>query len=307
MNGWHRKWMWLYCSSLSKFYEKKNYTIKFDNAFEAKEGWGEQKKYCLKANYIDFSHARNVVSAKLWSQIVASRSVANENLASCPNYGAVDGFPILVVINGEYQGIYTFNIPKDIWCYGDAMYVMTAEDHVNATRFKEIAKGDGSDFEIEYIEDEKSYKTDEYRCQFSLLTPMYLFNKEYEGYEKGCKIIDSHITPETGYKLSEIDLKTFAADREYYFQFTLSIPPTADAELYIDKMNSIVEDYFAYTGNPLNAQFNLRQGELDKVSNDTLFQKTYIMGEEINFDEKKTENESFNLNNEIIRICIEEE
>jgi hypothetical protein len=72
-------------------------------------------------------------------------------------------------------------------------------------------------------------------------------------------------------------------------------------------MNSIVEDYFAYTGNPLNAQFNLRQGELDKVSNDTLFQKTYIMGEEINFDEKKTENESFNLNNEIIRICIEEE
>lgn len=161
--------------------------------------------------------------------------------------------------------------------------------------------------DIEYIEGEGSYKTDEYRCQFSLLTPMYLFNKEYEGYEKGCKIIDSHITPETGYKLSEIDLKTFAADREYYFQFTLSIPPTADAELYIDKINSIVEDYFAYTGNPLNAQFNLRQGELDKVSNDTLFQKTYIMGEEINFDEKKTENESFNLNNEIIRICIEEE
>lgn len=189
-------------------------------------------------------------------------------------------------------------------------------EEVNALCIAEIQEACNKEFidnilskyiDIEYIEDEKSYKTDEYRCQFSLLTPMYLFNKEYEGYEKGCKIIDSHITPETGYKLSEIDLKTFAADREYYFQFTLSISPTADAELYIDKMNSIVEDYFAYTGNPLNAQFNLRQGELDKVSNDTLFQKTYIMGEEINFDEKKSENESFNLNNEIIRICIEEE
>lgn len=189
-------------------------------------------------------------------------------------------------------------------------------EEVNALCIAEIQEACNKEFidnilskyiDIEYIEGEGSYKTDEYRCQFSLLTPMYLFNKEYEGYEKGCKIIDSHITPETGYKLSEIDLKTFAADREYYFQFTLSIPPTADAELYIDKMNSIVEDYFAYTGNPLNAQFNLRQGELDKVSNDTLFQKTYIMGEEINFDEKKTENESFNLNNEIIRICIEEE
>ena len=140
--------------SSSLMWEKKNYTIKFNNAFEAKEGWGEQKKYCLKANYIDFSHARNVVSAKLWGQMVESRSVANENLASCPNYGAVDGFPILVVINGEYQGIYTFNIPKDIWCFGNAMYVMTTEDHTNATRFKEIALCDGSDFEIEYIENE---------------------------------------------------------------------------------------------------------------------------------------------------------
>lgn len=142
--------------SSSLMWEKKNFTIKFDNAFEAKEGWGEQKKYCLKANYIDFSHARNVVSAKLWGQIVASRNVANGNLASCPNYGAVDGFPVLVVINGKYQGIYTFNIPKDIWCYGNAMYVMSAEDHVNATRFMEIAKGDGSDFEIEYIENESN-------------------------------------------------------------------------------------------------------------------------------------------------------
>ncbi len=140
--------------SSSLMWEKKNYTIKFDNAFEAKEGWGVQKKYCLKANYIDFSHARNVVSAKLWGQMVESRSVANGNLASCPNYGAVDGFPVLVVINGVYQGIYTFNIPKDIWCYGNAMYVMSAEDHVEATRFKEIALCDGSDFEIEYIENE---------------------------------------------------------------------------------------------------------------------------------------------------------
>jgi hypothetical protein len=65
------KMKWQGSSSLS--YPKKNYTIKFDNAFEAVEGWGEQKKYCLKANFIDHSHARNVVSAKLWGQIVKSR------------------------------------------------------------------------------------------------------------------------------------------------------------------------------------------------------------------------------------------
>lgn len=63
---------WQGSSSLA--YEKKNYTIKFDNAFEAVEGWGEQKKYCLKANWIDHSHSRNVVSAKLWGEMVKSRT-----------------------------------------------------------------------------------------------------------------------------------------------------------------------------------------------------------------------------------------
>lgn len=62
---------WQGSSSLS--YPKKNYTIKFDNAFEAADGWGEQEKYCFKANYIDHSHARNIVNAKLWGQIVKTR------------------------------------------------------------------------------------------------------------------------------------------------------------------------------------------------------------------------------------------
>lgn len=62
---------WQGSSSLA--WDKKNYTMKFDIAFEAKEGWGEQKKYCFKANFIDSSHARNVVNAKLWGQVVKSR------------------------------------------------------------------------------------------------------------------------------------------------------------------------------------------------------------------------------------------
>lgn len=65
--------------SSSIVYPKKNYTIKFDNAFEAAEGWGAQKKYCLKANYIDHSHARNIVSAKLWGEVVRSRDMSSGN------------------------------------------------------------------------------------------------------------------------------------------------------------------------------------------------------------------------------------
>ena len=107
---------WQGSSSLS--YPKKNYTIKFDNAFEAFDGWGAQKKYCLKANWIDHSHARNVVSAKLWGEVVKSRENTNAKLSVLPNGGAVDGFPCIIMLNGDFHGLYTFNIPKDGWLYG---------------------------------------------------------------------------------------------------------------------------------------------------------------------------------------------
>ena len=109
----------------SMAYPKKNYTIKMfsDEARSTKlkkdfKGWGKQSKFCLKANYIDHSHARNIVSAKLWGQVVQSRSdfdTLPEELKTSPNYGAVDGFPIKVYYNGTYEGVYTWNIPKDGW------------------------------------------------------------------------------------------------------------------------------------------------------------------------------------------------
>ena len=149
---------WQGSSSLS--YDKKNYTIKFDEAFEVVEGWGAQKKYCLKANWIDASHARNVVSAKLWGQVVASRTPANDFLAACPNYGAVDGFPVIVTLNGEFIGLYCWNIPKDAWMYGmgsgEKEAILCANMHVAATRFKAEAVCDGSDFELEYVTDENN-------------------------------------------------------------------------------------------------------------------------------------------------------
>lgn len=106
-------------------YPKKNFTIKLyaDEARSEKlkidfYGWGEQYKFNLKANWIDISHARNVVSARLWGDVVKSRSTYNELpelLKTSPNQGAIDGFPIKVYANGIYQGRYTWNIPKDGW------------------------------------------------------------------------------------------------------------------------------------------------------------------------------------------------
>ena len=108
-------------------YPKKNYTIKMftDSTMSKKvkkdfKGWGKQSKFCLKANYIDHSHARNICSAKLWNQIVASRenyALLPELLRTSPCNGAIDGFPIKVYYNNNYEGIYTWNIPKDKWMF----------------------------------------------------------------------------------------------------------------------------------------------------------------------------------------------
>lgn len=142
---------WQGSSSLA--HPKKNYTIKFDNAFEAKEGWGEQKKYCFKANFMDHTHARNICSCKLWGEIVKSRANVPAVLSTLPNGGAVDGFPCIVMLNGEFHGLYTFNIPKDGWMFGSPKAIVCADAHVEATKFKTLATLDG-DFDLEYAEDE---------------------------------------------------------------------------------------------------------------------------------------------------------
>lgn len=101
-------------------YEKKNYTINLysdsehENKMKIDMDWGEQNKYCLKANWIDRTHARNVVTAKLVSQMQQKY----ELLTQAPRNGAVDGFPVEIYVNGDFHGLYTFNIPKDEWQFG---------------------------------------------------------------------------------------------------------------------------------------------------------------------------------------------
>lgn len=106
--------------SSSLRYAKKNYTIKFFNDIDGQEkmpvdlGWGAQNTYCLKANWIDRTHARNVVTAKLASQVQQKYGL----LTQAPCNGPVDGFPVEIYSNGDFLGLYTFNIPKGAWQFG---------------------------------------------------------------------------------------------------------------------------------------------------------------------------------------------
>lgn len=157
-------------SSMS--YDKKNFTVKLfsDEARETKlkkvfKDWGhESSKFVLKANYIDHSHARNIICANLWDEVVSSRPDYNTlptEMRNSPRNGAVDGFPIKVYTNGTYQGVYTWNIGKDDWMWGmnedNANHVLvcgeTNTDGVyseNACNFRTLWSGtDGDDWSIE--------------------------------------------------------------------------------------------------------------------------------------------------------------
>ncbi len=149
-------------------YDKKNYTVKFYEDEELTDkykfdpfGWGKENEYCLKANWIDATHARNVVNARLWGQICATRKNLDKNLADLPNYGAIDGYPVLVYMNGEFHGIYTMNIPKDKWMFGmkndetKRQAILMGAQWGNSSRLMEEMPADlGIEWEIEHCSTE---------------------------------------------------------------------------------------------------------------------------------------------------------
>ena len=105
--------------SSSLRYEKKNYTIKLYNdenledSFKVDFGWGKENKYVLKANWIDKTHSRNIVTANIFADIQKEFNLFNDS----PNNGMIDGFPIEIYLNNSFFGIYTLNIPKDEWLF----------------------------------------------------------------------------------------------------------------------------------------------------------------------------------------------
>lgn len=112
-------------------FDKKNYTVKFyrDDDREEKykielHHWNPENKYILKANYQDPSQCKNLVCADIWASIVKSRQNPAPQLARTSNYGAVDGFPVVLYANHRFQGLYTMNLHKD-----DDLFAMEDGQH----------------------------------------------------------------------------------------------------------------------------------------------------------------------------------
>lgn len=99
-------------------YSDENRSIKLNKEFK---NWGFHNNFVLKADYNDILHARNVVGAKLWGKVVQSRNdyhTLPEELKTSPNNGANDGFPVKVYVDGKYNGLYNWTVPKCDWMMG---------------------------------------------------------------------------------------------------------------------------------------------------------------------------------------------
>ena len=147
----------------STTYPKKNYSIKFLDKDGEKlkisvlDKWGSHSKYCLKANYIDVTQARNVVSAKLYGQIAKTREKADV-ISTLTNGGAIDGFPVAVYLNNEFLGLYTFNTAKDEYLFdikkkgGAKSAILSSESFTDQTMLRSAITGEVEEagFDLEY-------------------------------------------------------------------------------------------------------------------------------------------------------------
>lgn len=173
----------------SLFYDKKNYTIEFYENDDYEEVQkidvglgGKQSIYCLKANWIDKTHARNVVTARIMSQIQEKYSL----FMDAPNNGLIDGFPVEIYLNGEFLGLYTWNIPKDAWMFNmdeenENHIVFVAENWNRTNLFKEEANFDDWDVEVGN-KDEKTLEKLNRLINFIDNSDNETFKKEFNNY-----------------------------------------------------------------------------------------------------------------------------
>lgn len=104
-------------------YQKQNIAVDFcdsnwntDNASEFTIGdWVKQDAFHLKANYTEYFRASNSVGYQIWEQVVADRQRPwqKEGVEADPNALChPEGFPVVVYLNGEFKGVFSWTLKK---------------------------------------------------------------------------------------------------------------------------------------------------------------------------------------------------
>ena len=120
--------------------------------------------YCFKADYMESSHSRNVGIAKFVNDCLydskTPAQLQNENIRN-----AINGFPCLMYINDELQGVYNFNLDRystKSFGYTDPekvlVYEISANSDTTAGAFYSWTDASGKD--------EESYYKSDFECLY---------------------------------------------------------------------------------------------------------------------------------------------
>lgn len=170
--------------SSSLAYDKKNFTVNLlDGAMTVMDYWGEQTEFCWKANYIDPTHAGNVVSARLAGQMNKAYGV----LTQAPNGGSVDGIPVWLCINDEAVGLYTWCIPKAAWMFGmdeenENHIVMCGEGPLEGCNFASESYIHDDEWSVEVGDEETAFAAFDRLYQFISTSTDEEFRENFSQY-----------------------------------------------------------------------------------------------------------------------------
>lgn len=158
---------------------KKNYRLRFysDEAHgeKLKIGWlpldKDTNQINLKADWNDWTHCNNLLISNYIAELTNETSdYLPENLVTAYNNEQITGYPCIVYINGEYEGLYVASTKK-----GDdslnsneddpLQAVVQSAERSSATSFKAPALIDGTDYEMATPDE----PTDEIKTNFNAL------------------------------------------------------------------------------------------------------------------------------------------
>lgn len=179
------KWQGSSSSTLAKKgYRLKTTQADYDkkNKIRVQPSWQKHHKYNLKAYYNDGMLSRDPISANIGGQVSASRPTLPRDLIHEDNFGYIDGFPIVLFINNQYQGLYSFNLPRPDFSY--TKWAIIGNQYNDITQFIKMpadgVKLDGSDFES--LNPEDTPTADEKKAVTDLIN--WAINSDDETFKK---------------------------------------------------------------------------------------------------------------------------
>lgn len=134
---------WQGTSSLQ--YAVKNYKIKLKDGNGNKykytpfENGIEESTFCLKADYMESSHANNTGTAKIINRYLYDSKLPPQELDPKVK-SAIDGFPIQLYINDKLMGVFNFNLDKGC----DASFGLDTEKFPECLSYEVVANSDST-------------------------------------------------------------------------------------------------------------------------------------------------------------------